>query len=245
MVTDAGPARLLLRVARAEDEAALRAMYRRCSPRSRYHRFHGRMRELPDRYLTEALAGDPVVHDAIVGEDQGGDIVTLASARSVAVAGVPTAELGLLVEDSWQRRGVGTALLEELVDRACHRGVRAISAQILVEDAWLLRMLARTLGPAQVTLDGAVSARWSLGRVDDTRTACVGACHDGFAEQVEKLSRLSRLGWWMTVSPPARAGRVGRPAGSSPAGGTAGSAAAPGCRPDPGRCGVPPRRTPA
>jgi GNAT superfamily N-acetyltransferase len=52
-------------------------------------------------------------------------------------------ELGVLVEDSWQRRGIGTELVTRLVASARARGVNQIVADVLGEDGFVLSALRR------------------------------------------------------------------------------------------------------
>jgi GNAT superfamily N-acetyltransferase len=62
-----------------------------------------------------------------------------------------TADVGVLVEDDWQRRGVGTALLIALVRRVGECGSHFLRADVLQENRFALQVLAR-LGPANTSL---------------------------------------------------------------------------------------------
>ena len=64
-------------------------------------------------------------------------------------------ELGVLVEDNWQRRGIGTELLTCLVASARARGIGQIVAEVLGEDSFVLSALRR-VGPLVVTLEWGV-----------------------------------------------------------------------------------------
>lgn len=149
----AAPAACAARRAAAGDRAALERMLTRCTGQTRYRRFHGPVSVFPERYLAEALSGSPL-HFALVGcvaegavandaadEDAaGGAVVALASCRAVDEG---VAELGILVEDEWQRRGVGDYLLREIVAYAGRTGLRALQAQVLAEQPWIVGMLRR------------------------------------------------------------------------------------------------------
>ena len=144
---------VLVRLAVPGDRAALDRMFERCTPQTRYRRFHGPVTSIPERYLAEALSGSPL-HYALVastgpGEGQGpgpdGDpeaaragIVALASCRIVDEG---AAELGILIEDAWQRRGLGVRLVGDLVTHASRAGLRTLEAQLLAEQAWIARLL--------------------------------------------------------------------------------------------------------
>ncbi len=141
----AGPLRI--RQATGGDRPALERMLDRCTGQTRYRRFHGPVNAFPERYLTEALSGSPV-HFALVacaddvqdadGGPAAGSVVALASCRNVAEG---VAELGILVEDAWQRRGIGGRLLREIAGHAHRRGLRALTAQVLADQAWIVRVL--------------------------------------------------------------------------------------------------------
>ncbi|HEY3881059.1 MAG TPA: GNAT family N-acetyltransferase [Trebonia sp.] len=147
------PGALLVRQAAAGDRDALTRMFERCTPATRYHRFHGPVQAIPRSYLAEALSGSPF-HHALVGcpyipaspAAYAGETVALASCRLVAEG---AAELGLLIEDGWQRRGLGTRLVHDLVTHAARSGVREVEAQLLAEQAWIGGLL-RPYGSGRV-----------------------------------------------------------------------------------------------
>jgi GNAT superfamily N-acetyltransferase len=163
-----------VRRAAAADRPALERMLARCTGQTRYRRFHGPVTAFPERYLTEALSGSPL-HFALVAcldEDAEGDgtvvegtvvegtvvegtvvegtVVALASCRAVDEG---VAELGILVEDEWQRRGVGGDLLGEIVAYAARTGLRALQAQVLAEQPWIVGLLRRH-GTCRVAAEG-------------------------------------------------------------------------------------------
>jgi GNAT superfamily N-acetyltransferase len=136
-----------LRRADAADREALRSMFDRCTPRTRYRRFHGPVKAIPERYLADALSGS-ALHYALVAcpefpdrhpDARAGGVVALGSCRTV---GEGAAELGLLIEDAWQRHGLGTRLLRDLVTHASRAGLRVLEAQLLVEQAWITGLLS-------------------------------------------------------------------------------------------------------
>jgi len=129
----------LFRVRRAAegDRRALAEMLDRCTGETRYRRFHGHVNVFPERYLAEALSGSPV-HLALVAAADDGAVVALASCRTVA-AGV--AEIGILVEDAWQRLGIGAFLLSRIISHSERTGLTVLKAQVLTDQAWITRML--------------------------------------------------------------------------------------------------------
>jgi GNAT superfamily N-acetyltransferase len=138
------------------DRDALARMFERCTATTRYRRFHGPVKAIPGRYLTEALSGNPFHYALVACQEPGaaapaaagppGAIVALGSCRLV---GEGVAELGLLIEDAWQRQGLGTRLLGDLVTHARRTGLRALEAQLLAEEAWITGLLRR-YGPCRL-----------------------------------------------------------------------------------------------
>lgn len=134
------------------------AMLRRCTKASLYRRFHG----VTDgtSHATHALAGADG-QDAY-GAWSGDRCVGLAS---LALDQDGSVHIGVLVEDSWQRRGAGSALVATLVERARARRLPSLVADVLADDHFILRLLAR-IGPVTTTLAyGEYRARVELERI--------------------------------------------------------------------------------
>jgi GNAT superfamily N-acetyltransferase len=140
----------------SRDTDAVLAMLSRCSRESLYHRFHGFADGVA--YTRALLQGRP--HDQI--------LLAWDSADCVGVATVTRDEhgsghLGVLIEDRWQRRGVGTRLIRAVVETARSSGLTRLHADVLGEDEFLLRAL-RPLGRMKVALDlGTFSVDIDLG----------------------------------------------------------------------------------
>ena len=109
-------------------------MIGRCSREAVRQRFHGYRRSFPEAYLTSALGGSPG-HFALVAEAPGRSIVALASC--VTVAG-EAADIAILVEDGYQRQGIGSTMLRMLVAYADHSGFGTLQATVLTEQEWIL-----------------------------------------------------------------------------------------------------------
>jgi GNAT superfamily N-acetyltransferase len=121
-------------------------MFGRCSQQTRYRRFYAPVRMIPEPYLAAALSGRPEDY-ALVASEPSGALVALASAHTIAP---DTVEIGILVADGSQGLGLGSLLLRRIVSHARRRGVRVITAVILREQAWILRLL-RAYGPCETT----------------------------------------------------------------------------------------------
>lgn len=130
------------------DKDALRDAFERLSLRSRYERFFSPMDHLSPtmlRYLTEVDHHD---HEALVACDPESDQL-IGVARYVREEDPTKAEAAITVADDWHGRGLGTALLSELAERARQEGVEKFTAFVLAKNDDMIDMLFR-LGPAKV-----------------------------------------------------------------------------------------------
>ncbi|MGW1071642.1 GNAT family N-acetyltransferase [Streptomyces sp. NPDC002537] len=112
---------ITVRRAGPEDLAAAREMHERCSPRTLSLRYHGPVGDA-DRYLRHLLS--PRFGRTLAAYTASGRLVALAH---LLWDGEET-EVALLVEDAWQRRGVGGELLGTLVAMAAEAGCESIYA---------------------------------------------------------------------------------------------------------------------
>jgi RimJ/RimL family protein N-acetyltransferase len=131
----------VLRPLTPEDRELLRAGFERLSERSRYMRFQSPMSGLSERQLSYLTSIDHHDHEALAALDpESGDGIGVA--RFIRVNdGV--AECAIVVADDWQGRGVATALLDRLVDRAREEGIERFTALLLAENHNALRLLER------------------------------------------------------------------------------------------------------
>ncbi|MFJ7152859.1 GNAT family N-acetyltransferase [Streptomyces sp. NPDC100445] len=103
------------------DLAAARAMHDRCSPRTLGMRYHGPVGDA-DRYLTHLLS--PRFGRTLAAQTASGRVVGLGH---LLWDGDET-EVALLIEDEWQRRGIGGELLGRLVALATEAGCESVYA---------------------------------------------------------------------------------------------------------------------
>lgn len=102
---------ITVRRADTGDLAAARAMHERCSPHTLAQRYHGPVGDA-DRYLDHLLS--PRYGRTLAAYTPSGRLVALGH---LLWDGDET-EVALLVEDDWQRRGIGSELLRRLVEMA-------------------------------------------------------------------------------------------------------------------------------
>ncbi|MFF8870161.1 GNAT family N-acetyltransferase [Streptomyces massasporeus] len=112
---------ITVRRADTRDLEAARAMQERCSARTLKLRYHGPVRDA-DRYLNHLLS--PRYGRTLAVQTASGRLVGLGH---LLWDGDET-EVALLVEDAWQRRGVGAQLLSRLVAMAVDAGCSSVYA---------------------------------------------------------------------------------------------------------------------
>ncbi len=148
-VTLADGARVVLRPMRDDDEPRMAAFHAGLSPRSVYQRyFHISSLEqrLARLHLSLALQIDPALGVSMVAEpalDEGGlEIVGLGRVKRSEPG---AAEIGLLVVDRWQGRGLGRAMMARLIEGARDLQVQRLHGDMLAgNDA--MRALVRHAG---------------------------------------------------------------------------------------------------
>ncbi len=139
---------VLVRPIRADDADELRASFERLSPESRYRRFLSSTPHLSASYVRYLTDIDHHDHEAIIATTPDGQ--GLGVARYVRSPEDPQiAEVAVTVVDEWQGRGLGTALLELLTDRARAEGVGRFTATMLATNREMLELLEE-LGPVRV-----------------------------------------------------------------------------------------------
>ena len=145
----APPDWLTLRPVARSEVPAVRAMWERCSLATRTARFHAPVRDIPGSYLRAALA-DPAT--SVLAAREAGQVVGLASL--IGEPGSGTAELGVLVEDAWQRRGIGRRLVAYLLAVAHGRRITTLTASVLAGNAAVADLLRRVPGQFSLVSDG-------------------------------------------------------------------------------------------
>jgi acetyl coenzyme A synthetase (ADP forming)-like protein len=118
---------LRLRAPVAEDADALLTFFSELSDRSRYLRFHG-FPALGPKLVEPVLEPDWDERGALIGSLDGR---IAALANWVRLRDPRLAEVAFTVDDRFQRRGVGTRLLEQLAARAAEAGIEQFVAEVL------------------------------------------------------------------------------------------------------------------
>jgi RimJ/RimL family protein N-acetyltransferase len=152
-----------IRPVRPDDGPALVRAYANLGEQSRYRRFFTVMPELPEATLKAAVEVDHGDHEALVAVPLlSSEIV--GECRFIRLPDQPdTAEVGVTVVDAWQRRGLGSALLARLSERAAEAGIEYFTAEVLAENRTVLGLLPSLGQVATESRGPLVTARVELG----------------------------------------------------------------------------------
>ena len=134
-----GRAAAIIRPAHQDDLAALKDFFAELSPKTRYLRFFGPV--TPGQALLRQLCGLADTIDAVLAV-RGGVIVGHAMAVDrTGHQGSRVTDIGVVVADAWQGRGLGSALMRALVTGAAARGVTLMEMDVLYGNRHVLDMI--------------------------------------------------------------------------------------------------------
>lgn len=178
LLADGSP--VLLRPVRRDDAARLRRMFYRLSPATIYRRFHTPLTAPPERGPACLRGADPRDRDAAVALI-GDEIVGVSRYDRLSPpgdGGGSEAELAIVVEDAWQRRGVGRLLVARLVAAAVRRRIGQFTGTALGDNRAIVELVRALFPHAAVRLrDGEYQLAMRLG--DFTPGARLGGRHPG------------------------------------------------------------------
>jgi len=181
---------LRLRPPRRNDADDLLEFFRELSQRSLYLRFHGFPRLRPE-VVEQLLDPNWSERGALLGtfaEDGHERIVAIANYERLRDPRI--AEAAFAVADEYQRRGIGTRLVEQLAERAGRHGIERIVAEVLADNRDMLGVfeaigfeLRRELAGGEIEIEFPVAstARYEE-RVDERDHVAVTASLRPFFE---------------------------------------------------------------
>jgi GNAT superfamily N-acetyltransferase len=129
----------------ASDTEAVLEMLGRCSRTSLFHRFHG-FTDGAD-YFGALLRDRPVDQTFLAWHGS-----SCVGAATIGVDTTGMSDLGVLIEDAWQRRGIGTWLVASLLANARAKGTTIVHADVLGDDLFIVHALRR-IGPLTMSIE--------------------------------------------------------------------------------------------
>ena len=198
---------LRLRAPRAADGDAVTTFLERLSPRSRYLRFHGGGTDV-GRVAETVVEPDWDERGALVGTllDEGEERV-VALGTYVRLRDRRAAESSFVVSDELQGRGIGTRLLEALAEQAAANGIESFLAEVLPDNASMLRVFEGAGFRAERRLEsGVVEVRFPIAATEDYRSRVAARDHAAVAASLEPFFRPATVA---VVGASARRGSIG------------------------------------
>jgi acetyltransferase len=140
--------RVYIRPWRPEDQPEVAALFERLSPKSLAQRFHSAGIRITPAVLAQVTAGHTLVAELE------GQIVAVASYYPLGSRG--QAEIGIVVDDVTQRRGIGSALCSSLARDAQHAGIRRLRAEVEGSNRGMLQLLRGLNFPMTLSVSSGV-----------------------------------------------------------------------------------------
>jgi RimJ/RimL family protein N-acetyltransferase len=133
----------------------LKAFFSRCSPEAIRYRFMSSIKALSDSLLDYLANPDGSRHVALIlAQQEGEDERIVAEGRYVVLKEQPNvADIGVLVVDDMQRRGIATLLIRELTEIALSNGVTRFNADVLADNRAMISLLRKTYRPVSTTIN--------------------------------------------------------------------------------------------
>jgi GNAT superfamily N-acetyltransferase len=132
----------LLRQARPEEDAVrISDFVCGLSPETRYLRFFASVAP-PSSGLLRALSGGTGA-DVLLVTDGTGAVIAHGMAADASPGDRLASNIGLVVTDRWQQRGLGGLLLSTLVGRAARRGIGSLVLDVLPDNRRMLGIISR------------------------------------------------------------------------------------------------------
>jgi len=131
-----------VRAARLTDERKVHELLYALSPESVYQRYFAQREIHPRSEVVALLDTDPRSSCALVAERvDDGTLLGIARYDLDQTSGM--GELGIVVAEAYQRRGVGTALVRRLVEVGKSHAVKGLRADVLVSNPGMIGVLRR------------------------------------------------------------------------------------------------------
>ena len=161
---------ITIRPIRPDDAARLQASFAQMSTQTIYDRFMGYKKALPDPEARYLASLDYDCHMALVATktDERGEETIIGVARYFVLDNEPScAEFAIVINDAYQRKGLGTHLMMRLMEYAQAHGIDTFLGFAHGENYRLLRFIQRTGLPTEHKLkDGLWEIRVQLKGID-------------------------------------------------------------------------------
>jgi len=149
---------LLVRPIRPDDDSKIKEMFYSFSEQTKYLRYHGTLKSLPHNRLQLFCNVDYDTEMALVlVHGEMGEEEIIGVGRYMRSPDRRSAEMAFVIGDNWQRKGLGSHLFKRLVEIGTKDGIRQFTADVLPENAGMLKIFHGSgLSTETTTEDGVV-----------------------------------------------------------------------------------------
>jgi GNAT superfamily N-acetyltransferase len=149
------------------DESLLKELFYSHTPSTIYSRYFSQLKHLPHQKLQEMVTLDYRDAMAIVGEiPHEGRQRLIAVARYYRNPATQWAEVAVVVQENFQRRGIAAFLLRHLAKVAAQQGIVGFAANVLLDNFAMLETFRKIAAPIEIEFQaGIANVRFQLGDV--------------------------------------------------------------------------------
>ncbi|MGB2988063.1 MAG: GNAT family N-acetyltransferase [Phycisphaerae bacterium] len=149
--------RVFMRPLKLTDEPMLRSLFYKLSPKSVHYRFFRMIQAMPHEKLQELLRIDYEANMALVvltGSTENAEMIGIA--HHLKEPRTNYAEAAFLIRDDWHGKGIGTKLMNALVEIARRQGIAGLTSEVLAENHGMLRIFHKCGYPVESKLEQGV-----------------------------------------------------------------------------------------
>jgi acyl-CoA hydrolase/RimJ/RimL family protein N-acetyltransferase len=152
-----GGADIRFRAMRPSDEEAMRRFFYRCSREMIFYRFFYSIKTMRHDKMQEYVNIDNEKELSIVGfVGKKGAGKMIAEARLIKEEDSDFGEVAFLIDESYQGVGVGSYLIELLIEEGQKRRLSGLTAQVLSDNRAMIKVFEKTKLPMKATVDNGV-----------------------------------------------------------------------------------------
>jgi GNAT superfamily N-acetyltransferase len=148
-----GDGAIEIRAASAADCEAIKSFIMGLSLRARFLRFFSPVAP-PSSAVLRRMCGVSPDTDVLVATESGAVVGHAMAVDATEPDGRRVADIGLVVTDRWQNRGIGSEMLGQVIARAAGRGVSGLLMEVLPENRRMLAMITSRWGDAGYEFGG-------------------------------------------------------------------------------------------
>jgi GNAT superfamily N-acetyltransferase len=152
--------RVRLRLTRPSDAPRVRAFFSGLSPETRERRFLAPLPEVDERTVRHFTFFNPRERLVVAATAPGAGVEEIVGLADIALLDTASADIGMVVDDAQQGRGIGTLLAEALATLAMQNGASQLKAEMLSNNETMLSLM-RGLGPTVRAVEDGTSVAYT------------------------------------------------------------------------------------